>query len=91
MILSDLVDAELTPIKLLLETVPPLLRQRAAAALGAGDKMLGTAYLQALGLELESIVLQLNAAVEGFLLLLATRLKGNAITAGYTKESRGTC
>lgn len=86
--LKDLIEAELTPIKLLLDTIPPDLRQRAAAALSSGDKTLGNAWLQALGLELESLLLHLNAAVEGFLFLLATRVKGKAISAGYTKESR---
>lgn len=86
--LADLIDADLTPLKLLLDTVPPLLRQQAAAALARKDEQLGTAWLQALSLELESIVLQLNAAVDGFLLLLATRLKGKDLTAAYTKKNR---
>ena len=80
MTLADLVDSDLTPLKLLLDTVPPLLRKNAAAAVASKDVHLSTAWRQALSLELESIVLQLNAAVDGFLLLLATRLKGKDLT-----------
>jgi hypothetical protein len=47
--LIQLVDAELTPIKLLLDTVPPSLREWAAAARRNGDEMAATVYLQALG------------------------------------------
>ena len=88
MALEHLVDDALTPIKLLLDIVPPLLRKRAAAALSAGDKLATTAHLQALGLELESLLLQLNATIEGFLFLLASRLKGKQVTAAYTKSGR---
>ena len=86
--LQQLVDADLTPLTLLLDTVPPLLRKRAADALAMGDKPGAHAYLQALGLELESLILQLNATVDGFLFLLVTRLKGRKITASYTKKGR---
>ena len=86
--LQQLVDADLTPLKLLLDTVPPLLRKRAADALKIGDQLGAYAYLEALGLELESLILQLNATVDGFLFLLVTRLKGKKITASYTKKGR---
>ena len=86
--LQQLVDADLTPLKLILDTVPPLLRKHAADALAIGDQPGADAYLQALGLELESLVLQLNATVDGFVFLLVTRLKGKKITASYTKKGR---
>ena len=88
--LTELIDADLTPIKLLLDTVPPMLRKQAASALASGDELLSIAWLRALSLELESLILQLNAAVDGLLLLLVTRLKGGAITASYTKKQRST-
>ncbi len=88
--LADLVDTDLTALKLLLDSVPPFLRQRAADALARNDRDASEAYRRALGLELESLVLQLNATVDGLLLLLAARLKGKDLTASYTKESRNT-
>ena len=49
--LKDLIDADLTAVKLLLDTVPSLLRKRAAAALRVGDTAGAQAHLRALGLE----------------------------------------
>ncbi len=88
--LTRVVEADLAPLKLLLDTVPPLLRQRAADAIAARDQQAAATYLQALRLELESLVIQLNAAVDGLLLILVTRWKGSAITPSYTKQYRYT-
>ena len=47
--LQQLVDADLMPLKLILDIVPPLLRKRAADAMAIGDQPGADAYLQALG------------------------------------------
>lgn len=86
--LESVVDAELAPIKLLLDSIPPFLRERAARAATQGDALASNVYRQALGLELESLVLQLNAAVDGFVFVATMSLKGDSVTASHTRRSR---